>query len=123
LGEATGEDELQRVERDDAALQAIYGLRETRLQEMDVSGLTTLQDKGDAAIRKYGVALLQVSFELVSNIAPSIDEFTIGDGIRLIAQDGMYDIDEQYRVFEYEVTFDSAGSEKLSLTLGKFITI
>ena len=123
LGEATGESTLQRVVRNDAALQATYGIREGRLQEMDVSGLSTLQDKGDAAIRKYGNPLIKVSFDLIRNITPSIDSFGIGDGIRLIAQNGIYNIDEQYRVFEWELEFDKDGAEKLSLVLGNFITI
>lgn len=121
LGEAIGEDELQRVDRNDAGLQAEYRLREGRLQEMDVSGMSTLEDKGDAAIRKYGLPLLTVEFDLVGNTNPSIDQFTVGDGIRLIIKDGIYNIDEQYRVFEWEVTFDSTNTERLKLTLGKFI--
>jgi len=123
LGEAVGETTLQRVERDDPTLQTTYGLREGRLQEMDVSGLSTLEDKGDAAIRKYGDVLLKVEFELIRNITPSIDSFTVGDAIRLIVQNGMYSIDEQYRVYEWEVVFDADSTEKLKLTLGKFITI
>jgi hypothetical protein len=123
LGEATGETTLQRVERDDAGLQTTYGLHEGRFTEISTSNLGTLQDKGDAAIRKYGLALLKVSFDLVGNNTPSIDSFTIGDGIRLIASWGYYSIDEQYRVFEYNVSFDSKNVERLELTLGKFITI
>lgn len=123
LGEAVGETTLQRVERNDSALQTEYGLREGRLQELDVSGLSTLEDKGDASIRKYGEVLLKVEFDLIKNVTPSIDQFTVGDGIRLIIQNGMYNIDEQYRVFEWEVTFDEKSTEKLKLTLGKFIVI
>lgn len=123
LGEATGESSLQRVERDDAGLQTTYGLFEGRFTEISTSNLGTLQDKGDAAIRKYGLALLKVGFDLVGNNTPSIDTFGCGDGIRLMAAWGYYDIDEQYRVFEYNVTFDSKNVERLDLTLGKFITI
>ena len=123
LGEAVGETTLQRVERNDSALQTEYGLREGRLQELDVSGLSTLEDKGDASIRKYGEVLLKVEFDLIKNVTPSIDQFTVGDGIRLIIQNGLYNIDEQYRVFEWEVTFDEKSTEKLKLTLGKFIVI
>lgn len=123
LGEATGESTLQRVERDDATLQTEYGLFEGRFTEISTSNLGTLQDKGDAAIRKYGEPLLKVSFDLVGNNTPSIDEFTCGDGIRLMANWGYYNIDEQYRVFEYSVTFDGKNVEHLDLTLGKFITI
>lgn len=123
LGEAVDASTLQRIERDDAGLQTTYGLFEGRLTEMDVSNVSTLEDKGDAAIRKYGLALLRVEFELVGNNTPSIDEFGIGDGIRLIAKSGFYNIDEQYRVFEWKVKFDSNNVEKLSLLLGKFIVI
>jgi len=123
LGEATGQTTLQRVERDDVTLQTEYGLHEGLFTEISTSNLGTLQDKGDAAIRKYGLALLKVSFELVGNNTPSIDTFSCGDGIRLMASWGYYTIDEQYRVFEYNVSFDSKNVERLELTLGKFITI
>ena len=123
LGEAIGETSLSRVEREDATSQTAYGLREGRLQELDISGISTLEDKGDAALRKYAEPLIKVQFDLVRNITPSIDQFTIGDGIRLIVQDGMYNIDEQYRVFEWEVTYDERSTETLKLVLGKFITI
>lgn len=123
LGEAMDASTLQRIERDDAGLQTTYGLFEGRLTEMDVSNVSTLQDKGDAAIRKYGLALLRVEFELVGNTTPTIDTFGLGDGIRLIAKSGYYNIDEQYRVFEWKVKFDSKNVEKLELLLGKFIVI
>lgn len=123
LGEAIGEDELQRVERDDAGLQTEFGLREGRLQEMDVSGLSTLEDKGDAAIRKYGEALLQVEFELIKGASPSIANYTVGDAIRLIVQSGMFSIDGAFRVFEWEVTYDKDSTTKIRLTLGDFILL
>lgn len=123
LGEATGETELTRVDRNELTLQGEYGLREGRLQEMDISSISTLEDKGDAAIRKYGQPLLHIEFDLVRNVSPSIDEFTVGDGIRLIIQNGMYTIDEQYRVYEWEITWDEKSTETLKLTLGTFITL
>lgn len=123
LGEATGETELQRVERNDAGLQTTYGLFEGRFTEISTSNLGTLQDKGDAAIRKYGLPLIKVSFDLVGNNTPSIETFGCGDGIGLIAAWGYYNIAEQYRVFEYEITFNSKNVERLELVLGKFITI
>lgn len=119
LGEATGETTLQRVERNDLALQASYGLRESVLQEMDVSGLTTLEDKGDAMILKYGQKLIQISFDLVGNTF-SINNFDVGDLIRLRIKHGIFNIDTDYRVFQWEVVADSNGSERVALTLGTF---
>jgi len=121
LGEPTDATTLQRIDIDDAGLQATYGLREGRLQEMDVSEVATLTDKGTAAINKYGTPLTKVDFDLVSNITPTITDFGIGDGIRLIVKDGMYNIDSEFRVFEWEMTFDKDNQESLSLTLGNFI--
>src|SRR5690606_27872289 len=120
LGEAVDQASLARVERDDLTLQATYKLREMRIQEMDISETQTFEDKGDAAIRKYGQPLIKVDFDLVGNSSPSIIDFRLGDGIRLIVNEGIYGIDEEYRVFEWSVDFDDNNVERLSLILGKF---
>lgn len=120
LGEATDENNLLRVERNDVALQAEYGLYEARMTEEDVSTESTMNDKGDALIRKYGTALIKIDFDVVRNLTPSIDQFDVGDGVRLIIKDGMYNIDEEYRVFEWQMEVGTDNSEKLSLILGKF---
>jgi hypothetical protein len=123
LGEVIGEETLQRIERDDAGLQAENKLREGLFNEMDVSETSTLEDKGDAAIRKYGSSLIQVDFDLIGNFVPSVDEFEVGDGITLIVKEGRYNIDEQYRVFEWTIEYGDNNAERLNLVLGKFITI
>jgi hypothetical protein len=120
LGEVLGEDSLQRVERTDTALRSDYRLRQTRMNQLEPAILAIFEDKGDAAIRKFGMPLIKIDFDLIRNISPSIDEFTIGDGIRLIVKDGVYNIDEEYRVFEWQVTYNRDNTEKLSLILGKF---
>lgn len=120
LGEAVGETTLQRVDRNDAGLQTLYGLREDTLQQMDVSELTTLEDQGDAAIRKYGQPLFKITFALVGNSSPSIVDFGLGDGVTLRIVSGMYDIDEQYRIFEWSINMNEKNVETLTLTLGKF---
>lgn len=121
LGEVIGEDNLQRVERTDATARTAYGLRQTRMNQLEPAILSIFQDKGDGALRKYKAPLIKVDFDIVKNYTPSIDQFTIGDGIRLIVNNGVYSIDEEYRVFEWQVTFDSKNNEKLTLILGKFI--
>lgn len=120
LGEVVTEDDLQRVERTDTDLRSEYGLRQTRLQQMEPAITEIFEDKGDAAIRKYGTPLIKVDFDVVRNITPSIDQFDVGDGVRLIVKDGMYNIDEEYRVFEWQMEVGTDNSERLSLVLGKF---
>lgn len=119
LGQAVGATTLTRVVRNDTDLQVLYKLRESRLSETDVSSTATLQDKGDAAIRKYGTALLKVDMELASN-APRVDEFDVGDALTLVIKSGIYNIEEQYRVFEWQMSLDKQNKEHLSLLLGKF---
>lgn len=111
---------LIRVETDDTALQAEYKLREGLLSEMDVSETDTMEEKGGALIRKYGTPLFKIDINLASVLEPNITQFGLGDSITLIVQSGIYDINEQYRVFEYEVTFDDNNVEKLTLVLGNF---
>lgn len=121
LGEATGEDNLQRVERNDTDSQAIYGLREQLISEMDVSELDTLQDKGDAVIRKYATSLLQVDIDILKS-SVAISDFSLGDLVSLKIQNGIYDIDEAYRVFEWHIQYDFDNTETLSLVLGTLNT-
>lgn len=125
LGEATGETELSRVESDDVAAQTLNKVREGLLAEMSVSELNTLAEKGESMIRKYGTALITIEQDLLpaggdGGPTPSIDDFGLGDEIRLRVQAGIYDIDSSYRIFEWEIEFDSANTEKLKLVLGDF---
>lgn len=120
LGEASGEDSLQRVEREDAGQIAEYGLREGRIQDMDVSTVGSLQAKGDSLLRKFSSPLIKVDFNLVRNFEPSVENFSEGDSIRLILKDGYFNIDEEYRIFEWNMTIDETSTENLSLVLGKF---
>ena len=120
LGEVLGEDTLQRVERTNTTHRTSYGLRQGRMNQLEPAILAIFEDKGDASIRKFGVPLIKVDFSLVGNNTPSINNFGVGDGIRLIVKDGIYNIDEEYRVFEWQLTVDKQNAEKLSLVLGKF---
>lgn len=120
LGEVIDEDNLQRIERTDTSARSDYKLRQMRMNQLEPAIQSIFEDKGDAAIRKYKVPLIKVDFDITKNYTPSIDQFGIGDGIRLIVKDGIYNIDEEYRVFEWEITFDKDNTEKLTLILGKF---
>ncbi len=121
LGQSTEDlENLVRIERNDTGLQAEYKVREGLLSEMDVSETDTMNDKGDAMIRKFGTPLIKVDIDMASVQTPNITQFSLGDAIRLIIKSGVYNIDEDYRVFEWNVTFDSNNVETLSLTLGNF---
>lgn len=120
LGNAIGEDELQRVEVDDATSQAAYKLREQRFSEMDEQELAAFTDRGTALLRKYKNPLMKVDIDLVKGSNPNITQFGLGDAVRLIIASGVYAIDSDYRVFEWEVSYPDDNTENLTLTLGNF---
>lgn len=120
IGQSTDDtSDLIRIERNDTDSQTNYKLRESLDSEMDVSNTNTLEDKGDAILRKYSQPLLKVDMELVDNRI-NVTQFDVGDLIRLIIKNGIYNIDEEYRVFEYTVTYNDSNTEHLNLVLGKF---
>lgn len=119
LGEAEGETDLQRVERNDTASQAIYKVREDTMTDRDISDIDTFEEKGDALIQKYGTPLFILEIDLLSS-AISITSFSIGDLIRIIIKYGIYDIDETYRIFEWTISLKEDNTQTLKLVLGNF---
>lgn len=119
LGEASDDTELLRIERNDLTSQTDIKLREDVATESDVSETETLNEKGDAILRKYSTPLLKIDIDILPN-TPNITQFSLGDLIMIRIVYGFYNIKEEYRVFEWEVEYNSDGTEKLSLVLGKF---
>jgi hypothetical protein len=119
LGEATDLGQLQRVDTDDLTSQALIGLREDVLTEPGVSDLDTFTEKGESLNRKYNAALLKIDQEILAN-SVTIDQFSLGDLVRVKIQNNIYNIDEEYRVFEWEVKVNDKDEEQLSVVLGKF---
>lgn len=120
LGEAIGEDTLQRVEVDSASLQAIYKLRENQVSQMEEAELDSFTGKGEAFNNKYGQPLFNVDITMKKNAGVSIDDFSIGDSIKLKVTNGLYNINEDFRVFEWTVDYLADNTEQLSLVLGNF---
>lgn len=121
LGDSGVPGESLRVERDDTASQVQYKLREGLSNEMTVSELATLEEKGDAVLRKYGIPLLKTSMNLVRSSTPTIADFNLGDIITLKVNNGIYAIEEQFRVYEWSVDYNEDDTEQLDLVLGNFI--
>lgn len=112
--------ELERIERNNTVNQGIYKLREAVLSEMDVSDINTMQDKGDALLRKYEAPLLKIDLTILKSSRPKITEFSLGDLIRLIIKSGIYNIDEEYRIFEWTIDIGNDTTQDISLVLGRF---
>lgn len=120
LGQTSEESDPVRIERDDTSQQAIYGLREYPMSQLEVSTEAILQDTGDAVNKKYGAPLTKYSLDIVRSATPTIADFALGDVLRLKVKKGIYNIDESVRVFEWNVAYNTDNTESLSLTLGNF---
>jgi len=118
LGESEDVDELQRIDRKDSAKEVTYKIREGLMNESEISDTTTLEDRGDALLSKYSEPLIKLDFDLSYN-SVSITDFSLGDLVRIIIKSGIYDIEEQYRVFEWTIFYDEKNTERLSLVLGR----
>lgn len=109
-----------RVERDDAGAQALYKVREALVSETTTSEQDTLEEKGDALIRKYEAPLYKVSMNIARGGTPSIADFALGDVITLKVQSGIYNINEDFRIYEWTVSYSDDNTETLDLVLGNF---
>lgn len=110
-----------RVIRNDTVLQGLYKIREKSYSELDRSEQSALESKGDAAIRKNGQALFKIDIDILPSVTPNITQFSLGDLITLKVKEGIYDIQEAYRLYEWQVEYTDNNTEKLSLVLGNFI--
>ncbi len=120
LGDSGDYTDPLRVERENTTDEGLYKIREALSNEMTVIEIATLEEKGDALLRKYGSVLVKLSLTIVRNTV-TIDELALGDLVRIKIQSGIYDIDESYRVFEWSVSYDENNVETLDLVLAKFI--
>lgn len=119
LGDSGDPMDPLRVERNDASLQTQYKLREGLSNEITVSETATLEESGDAMIRKYGTALLKISMGIVRK-SPTIADFALGDLITVKVKSGIYNINKIFRIFEWQVNYNTDNTETLNLTLAEF---
>jgi hypothetical protein len=123
LGTTSASSDQIRTETDDAGAQATYGLREFVYNEMEVCEPETLVSRGEAVNRQNNAPLIKIGFDLVRKTTPTIADFALGDIIRLIIKNGVYNIDDSFRVYEWQVVYNSDNTETLSLVLGNFILL
>lgn len=107
-----------RIERNDLTTQAIYSLREDILSETTVSEQETLEDKGDAVLRKYKQRLMKVNFSQLPTTQPQFGSWTLGDTVRIKINAGFYDIENFFRIYGWEINLSKDNKESISYTVG-----
>lgn len=109
-GEGMGTQQ-QRVVRTDTTSRGIYGLRQRLITESNVSETTTLEEKGDAINLKYRQASIQLEFKQENNSSPEFGSIGLGDVVKARVDHGIHNINNNFRVYGWEVNFNSAGKE------------
>ena len=115
-GEEYGGTDLSRVEQEGSEALELYGLREYMYSETDVVSDTSLSDRGLAILRKYGVPVIKIECQIKKS-SISVTDFDLGDLIRIKIKNGIYDIDQDYRIYEWTVTYNDDNTETLNLVL------
>lgn len=116
----SAETTLSRVDVDNAELQAEFQLRESVYSDVDISEENTLQEKAEALIEKFGLPIIQIDAELAKKISTIHTRFALGDLVRIVISHGNYQIDSKFRVYEWEITYNTDNTEDLRLVLGNF---
>lgn len=104
---------------DESASQGIYGLRQQVQAEVDVSEDDNLADKGLALIRKHRSPILSISFTQIPNTLPVFNTAGIGDSVRIKVNNGIYDINNIFRIYGYDVEIGDNGEEYISYLVGQ----
>lgn len=117
LGQSFDGGELIRVERDDLDSQSVIKLREYLESQSDGSDEDNLTAMGDVVLRKQKQPIRSITVKLVKNsgIVPSM--FSVGDSVRVIIKKGIYDIDAQMRIHQWDFKLNSDSTQDLSLLL------
>lgn len=115
-GEEYGGTDISRIETESAPGLALYGLREYMFNETDVVSDTSLEDRGAAILRKYGTHVMKIECQIKKS-SVSVTSFALGDLIKVKVVNGIYNIDQDYRIYEWSVQYNDDNTETLQLTL------
>lgn len=100
----------------DTAARGIYGLRQQRSSEIDVGDTTTLDAKAEGLVRKYKQPIMIIESNQFPNTKPSFGSLGLGDTVRKKVREGIYDINNRFRIYAYNVKIDKDGVERVSYT-------
>lgn len=103
----------------DTSARATYKLRQQRSSEIDVSGQSVLEAKAQALVRKYKQSLLSLSIVQLPNTNPGFSTVSLGDSIRVKIKEGIYNINNRFRVYGYNVQVDDNNKETISYLVGQ----
>jgi hypothetical protein len=117
LGAGSGSSQLRAVETD-AVNRGHYGLRQSRINETDISILSTLQSKAQEDLRKRKNPLMKVDITQLPQSQPTFGSINLGDIIRVRIKKGFLNINNRFRVYGWENKIqESDKNEQISYTI------
>lgn len=108
----------QRVTRTDTSARSTYKLRQQLVSATDIPFTDMLNARGDAVVRKQKNSLQSLNIIQVPNTNPKFGSISLGDSIRIRVQEGIYNINNNYRVHGYSVSVDENNKESISYLVG-----
>lgn len=118
LGAGFGAEQLVSTYTD-TDFRDIYGLRQQRASEIDVSIEDTLDAKAEALVRKFKQPLITIDLKQLASTTPVLGTISMGDTIKVKIDEGIFDINNKFRVYSRNVSVDDNGKESISYVIGQ----
>lgn len=112
LGQGLGGQETI-AERDDVGSQSVYSLQEAIASYKNVSNVTTLGNMVEYDIQKLKSPKMTLDLMVHGNQTPSLDDFGIGDSVRVKINHSNYTLNQVFRILQISVSIDSEDKESL----------
>lgn len=101
----------------DSSQYPAYPLLEKVTQYSGITILDTLQGHADADLALYKNPLELPSFTIQPSPDSAPGAWITGDTVTVRAQDGMIDVDGQFRIVSFNIAVNDAGGEAVSMTI------
>ena len=111
-GSGFGEDRLESIQ-EDVYSQPNVRLRQALTLDADVSVQGTLDSKSLAIVNRFKTPLITITFRVANNTFPDFTDLDIGDSVRIKIKKGIYDINNVFRIYGYNVQVDGNGKETI----------
>lgn len=113
LGAGFGSEQLVLTVTDTPS-RNIYGLRVQRSSEIDVSEVDTLTAKGQELVRINKQPLVKINMVQLPTTIPTFGSLQVGDTVSARIKHGIYNINNKYRIYGYEVQIGEVEQEEVS---------
>ena len=119
IGSGAGLEEIS-AQRDSVANQLVYKVRQTIYPVKDLNNATVLGDIAQQQVDTKGQLNPYYRIKIYggNSESPSIEDFHVGDSIRVVSTETFFAIDQIFRVFEIYINVDDVDMEIIELIVG-----